>query len=53
MMPLEQPVRIEPLLELEQCLPQFPDGVEGPHPQQLLFRNRPIHTVLPDRFLAS
>ena len=29
---------VVPLLELQQRLPQFLDGVEGPHPQQLLLQ---------------
>ena len=37
-MPLEQSVPVEPVLELQQRLPQFLDGVESPHPQQLLLQ---------------
>ena len=37
-MSLEQPVPIEPILELEQSLPQFLDGVEGSHPEQLFLQ---------------
>ena len=29
---------VESVLELEQCLPEFLDGVEGPDPQQLLLQ---------------
>ncbi len=37
-MALEQPVSVEPCHEIEQCLPEFLDGDEGPYPQQLLLR---------------
>ena len=37
-MPLEQPVFVEALLELEQRLPEFLDRVEGPHPQELFLQ---------------
>jgi len=37
-MPLEQPVLIESFLELQQRLPQFFDGIEVAHPQQLLLQ---------------
>lgn len=35
--PLHQPVPVEPFLEVEQGLSKLFDGVEGPHPEQLLF----------------
>ena len=34
----EQPMPVELRLELEQCLTELLDGVEGPYPQQLLFQ---------------
>ena len=37
-MSLERPVPIKPILKVEQGLPQFLDGVESPHPQELLLQ---------------
>ena len=43
-MALEQPVPVEPLLELNQRLPEFLDSVESSHPEQLLLQgtNEPL-----------
>ena len=57
-MTLEQPVPVEPVLELEQRLPELLDGVEGPHPQKLLLQGtdeslgHPVALRRPDKTRA-
>ena len=57
-MALEQPVPVEPVLELEQRLSELLDGVEGSHPEQLLLERPdepfrlPIALRCPDKARA-
>ena len=46
-MPLEQPMPVEPFLEVKQRLPEFLDGVEGPHPQKLLLQRPENRSATP------
>ena len=36
--PLDEPGRVVNLPELDQCVAELLDGVEGPHPEQVLFQ---------------
>ncbi len=45
--PLQQPMPVEPFLEVKQRLPEFLDGGEGPHPQKLLLQRPENRSATP------